>query len=172
MVGMWIDARGSEVLALPECRRLLALGVKQGRHAHLGIPTTGGAPLVLPVDFAVYGPDVTVRIGEGMFTNISEAPLVSLQVDGVDGGRLWSVLVRGLAVEEDAAALGTHLPVPRVAVPGHRIVRIRADVVTGRRFVPVTEKFVPEKAGTAAAPEPPSTTELPAAPSGPAINSC
>ena len=51
MVHMWIDERGSEVLMIPECRRMLALGAKQGRHGHLGIPQEG-APLVLPVDYA------------------------------------------------------------------------------------------------------------------------
>lgn len=136
---MWTDARGSEVLELGECRRLLALGAKQGLHGHLGIPKDG-APLVLPVNYVVSGPDVVVRIGEGMFKDVSGGDLISFQVDGVEGDRLWSVLVRGLAIAEEASSMGTDLPVPEVALPGHRIVRIRADVVTGRRFEPATEK--------------------------------
>jgi hypothetical protein len=120
---------------LPECRRLLALGAKQGCHGHLGIPQEG-APLVLPVDYAVHGPDVVVQIGEGMFSSFPERALVSFQVDGDDGDDVWSVLVRGLAIEEDASSSGFDQPMPRVAVPGHRLVRIRSDVVTGRRFRP------------------------------------
>ena len=55
---MWIDARGSEVLDAPECQRLLAIGAKEGLHGHLGI-ALDGAPLVLPVNYLVHGPDAT-----------------------------------------------------------------------------------------------------------------
>ena len=132
MVHMWIDERGSEVLPLAECRRLLALGTKEGRHGHLGIPKEG-APLVLPVDYTVHGRDLVLRIGEGLFERLS-GQLIAFQVDGVDRDQLWSVLVRGLATEQDISVLSTPLPVPRVTEPGHRVVRIRADVVTGRRL--------------------------------------
>lgn len=139
MSSMWIDERGSEVLVAAECHRLLALGSKEGRHGHVGLPKEG-APLVLPLDYAVQGPDVLVRVGEGIFRYLSGGPLVGFQVDGVQGERLWSVLVRGLAIEEDESTLRTTLrealPAPRVGEPGHRIVRIRSDIVTGRRFVP------------------------------------
>jgi len=67
-------------------------------------------------------------------------PLVGFQVDGVAGERLCSLLVRGPAIEEDESALRTTLrtalPAPRVGEPGHRVVRIRSDIVTGRRFAP------------------------------------
>jgi len=134
---MWTDARGSEVLELSECRRLLAVGAKQRLHGHLGIPKEG-APLVLPVNYVVHGPDVVIRIGEAMFKDVSAGALISFQVDGVEDGRLWSVLVRGLAIDEDASSLGPDLPIPEIAEPGHRFVRIRADVVTGRRFTPAS----------------------------------
>ena len=76
-----IDDPGSEVLTLPECRRLLAVGAKEQRHGHLGVPKDG-APLVLPVDYAVHGPDVVLRIGEGLFHEV-HTRLVAFQVDGV-----------------------------------------------------------------------------------------
>ena len=136
---MWIDERGSEVLGLPECRRLLAVGAKERRHGHLSVPA-GGAPSVLPVDYVVQGPDVIVRVGEGLFKRLRDQ-LVAFQVDGADRGarpdgsdRPWSVLVRGLATEEDESALGSNLPVASVSRPGRRLVRIRGDVVTGRRL--------------------------------------
>lgn len=133
---MWIDERGSEVLAVPECRRLLAIGAKESRHGHLGVPQDG-APLVLPVDYAVYGPDVVLRIGEGLFHQV-DARLVAFQVDGViqmgAQSKTWSVLVQGLALEDGEKVSTTHVPHPEVVEPGARIVRIRADVVTGRRF--------------------------------------
>ena len=84
---MWIDDRGSEVLTLPECHRLLAIGAKEHRHGHLGVPKDG-APLVLPVDYAVHGPDVVLRIGEGLFHQV-DARLVAFQVDGVTSTRRY-----------------------------------------------------------------------------------
>ncbi len=137
MESMWVDERGSEVLAVPECRRLLAIGAKEQRHGHLGVPQDG-APLVLPVNYAVHGPDVVLRIGEGLFHQV-DTRLVAFQVDGVSqmgdqSERIWSVLVQGLAIEDDENVPTSHVPHSEVVDPGQRVVRIRADVVTGRRF--------------------------------------
>jgi hypothetical protein len=137
---MWIDDRGSEVLAVPECRRLLAMAAKEHRHGHLGVPQVG-APLVLPVNYAVHGPDVILRIGEGLFQQV-DARLVAFQVDGVtkssvegdQSNQTWSVLVQGLAIEDRANVPTRHVPQPEVVDPGERVVRIRCDVVSGRRF--------------------------------------
>lgn len=124
----------------PECRRLLAVAAKERRHGHLGVPKDA-APLVLPLDFAVHGSDVVLRIGEGLFHQV-DARLVAFQVDGVTqtGGvegeesETWSVLVQGLAMEDGQNVPTTHVPHPEVIEPGERVVRIRADLVTGRRF--------------------------------------
>ncbi len=138
---MWIDERGSEVLPLPECRRLLALGAKQHRHGHLGI-STDGAPVVVPLDFGVHNDHVIVQVGDGLFGRIS-GQLVAFQVDNstvgpswsdVDPEGRWSVLVRGLATEIEVGSLTDGLPQPQIAEPGHRLVQVRADVVTGRRI--------------------------------------
>ena len=95
---MWIDERGSEVLSIGECRRLLALGAKHHLPGHLGVPTSS-APLVLPVDYSVVGEDVVVQIGKGLFGRIVDR-LVAFQVDDVSdtqeigqSGTRWSVLV-------------------------------------------------------------------------------
>lgn len=139
--GMWIDQRGSEVLPVAECRRLLAVGAKRHHHGHLGVPTDG-APLVLPFDYAVHGVDVLIQIGEGLFDQVN-GRLVAFQVDhspdgtqgsDTDTGSQWSVLVRGLAGELDQTVGRDHLPQPRVAQPGHRLVQVRGDIVTGRRL--------------------------------------
>jgi nitroimidazol reductase NimA-like FMN-containing flavoprotein (pyridoxamine 5'-phosphate oxidase superfamily) len=139
---MWIDERGSEVLLLPECRRLLALAAKQHRHGHLGIPTDT-APVVLPLDFGIHDDHVILRVGEGVFGQIN-GKLVAFQVDNsaaglswadVDPEGRWSVLVRGLATEIEVGSVSDHLPEPQVGEPGHRIVQVRADVVTGRRIL-------------------------------------
>jgi len=138
---MWIDERGSEILPLPECRRLLAIAAKHGHHGHLGIPTED-APVVLPLDFDVHGSDLLLRVGDGLFHRM-DGRLVAFQVDNSSAGSdwsqggtegRWSVLVRGLARGIDPADAGGGLPEPRVAEPGHQLVQVRGDVVTGRRL--------------------------------------
>lgn len=140
---MWIDERGSSVLDTTECRRLLALGAADHLHGHLAF-ADGGAPVVLPVDFAVDGPYIVIEVGEGLFGRIV-GRLVAFQVDGTslesgpDGERRlrwWSVLLRGLAVEVGPDDPLPTRPAPRVAEPGERLVRIRGDVVTGRLLAP------------------------------------
>jgi nitroimidazol reductase NimA-like FMN-containing flavoprotein (pyridoxamine 5'-phosphate oxidase superfamily) len=130
---MWIDERGSEVLPLPECRHLLALGAMRGLVAHLGVPQDG-APLVLPLNYRLDGWDPVIRIGEGLFSQVAEAKLVALEIEGADDGRPWSVLVRGEAIEMSGEWVDAHPVSTQVAEPGHHTVRIRADVVTGRRL--------------------------------------
>ncbi len=103
---------------------------------------TEGAPLVLPLDYAVNDSDVLIQVGESLFTRI-DGRMVAFQVDS--GGRRsgdpasegrWSVLVRGLASELEDSSHERFLPRPRVAEPGHRLVHLRGDVVTGRRLRP------------------------------------
>lgn len=138
---MWIDERGSEVLTLPECRALLALGYEQHRYGHLAIPT-GGAPIILPMDYGLAGPDVVIATGASVFEQ-AVGRLVAFQADGLSGplggeggqgDRLWSVLVRGLASLVPETQPGLRLPVPHVPHPGDFLLRIRADVLTGRRL--------------------------------------
>lgn len=119
---------------IDECRRLLALGVAQGGHGHLGFRDSG-APTVLPLDYGLDGSDVVVRVGNDLFRRVTEGQMVAFQVDGNEDGRLWSVLVRGYAADAPSGPIDVE-PQPRAAVPGTCLLRITADVVTGRRFVP------------------------------------
>jgi len=140
---VWIDDRGSEVLPVSECRRLLALGAKRHLHGHLGVTAEGG-PLVLPLDYRADGSDLVFQIGEHLFDRVNEQ-VIGFQVDSSsleesgDGtgteGR-WSVLVRGLASELTDPPANLEPPHPQVAEPGHRLVRLRGDIVTGRRLRP------------------------------------
>lgn len=137
---MWIDQRGSEVLTVPECHRLLAVGAEAGLTGRLGV--TGQAtqaPVVVPVLFTVHEHEVMVTIGPGSLAQMVTDHLVAFEVDHVDeaAGISWSVLVRGLAVAlgPDDTPGSLVIPKPRVPNPGHIVVAIRSDVVTGRRFV-------------------------------------
>jgi len=139
---MWIDQRGSEVLERPECGRLLA--AKAGGVGRLGM-VVDGQPVVVPLNYTVVDGDVVVRIGGGtILTAIRRGDtIVAFEIDdqSADGGALWwSVLVQGLALEVTdqprSAKFRLGAPVPAVPAPGESVVRIRPDVLSGRRFAP------------------------------------
>jgi hypothetical protein len=134
---MWIDHRGSEVLAMAECLRLVAteaanLGV--GRLAVSG----DQAPIVVPVNFSFADHQVLVCMGEGSLWHRAEGHLIAFEVDHInrERGEAWSVLIRGLATElSDPLDVGIRRsPHPLVPEPGSKVLAIRPDVVTGRRF--------------------------------------
>ena len=54
---MWLDRRGSEVLARNECRRLLALGA--GGVGRVGLVEPEGV-LVLPVNYGMLDEDIVI----------------------------------------------------------------------------------------------------------------
>jgi uncharacterized protein len=134
---MWIDQRGSEVLTVPECHRLLAIAAQEGKIGRLAV-SGEGAPVVVPVNFAVHDRQVVIRIGGGSLADSVGGRLVAFETDDLDraSGQAWSVLVRGLAstVEGSATMDPSHLPHPLVRTPGHTTVVVRPDVVSGRRF--------------------------------------
>ena len=136
---VWIDQRGSEVIPLPECHRLLATAAKKGAIGRLAV-SLDQAPLVRPLNFAYDDHSVVVLLGSGLALEAATDALVTFEVDDVDhdAGVAWSVLVRGLATTVPAGAapssFARSLPAPLVPEPGEMLVSIRTDVVTGRRF--------------------------------------
>jgi len=134
---MWTDQRGSELLPLSDCVRLLASAAKQGMTGRLGI-STDQAPIIQPVNFAFHEHRILVRLGPGHMAHIISDALVAFEVDHADRGShiAWSVLVRGLAtpIEESDGVSAAFTPRPMVPVPGDSVFAIRLDVVTGRRF--------------------------------------
>ncbi|MGA2521845.1 MAG: pyridoxamine 5'-phosphate oxidase family protein [Acidimicrobiales bacterium] len=135
---MWVDQRGSEIISLNECLRLLAMAAKRGAVGRLAV-SRQEAPLIQPVNFAYRDRRVLVRLGSGAMESAAIGGLVAFEVDDLDreAGRAWSVLVRGLAVAlDEPERLGdAHVaPVPLVPSPGDTMLAIRLDVVTGRRF--------------------------------------
>ena len=133
----WVDERGSEVLGRPECRRLLALASKHHLHGHVAV-SGPGAPELVPVDFAVSGIDVVLQVGEGLFSHLVDRPATfevdngEAEPDGSEGQ--WSVVARGYVSEVTRLAAGLLPPEVRVPSPGHRLVRLRCDSLTGRRL--------------------------------------
>ena len=137
MVPCGSTRHGSTVLEAPECLRLLAVASKEGSIGRIGVPTDQ-APVVVPVNFAVHGNEVLLRVGPGFLSRAADGRLVAFEVDRVDDATstAWSVLVHGLAslvgsptvAQLDASA---HPYVPR---PGNTLLAIRPDMTTGRRF--------------------------------------
>lgn len=132
---MWIDQRGSEILTVPECHRLLALAAKEDHIGRLAV-NDGQTPLVVPLNFTFHDGNVRVLIGPGRMSEIVPGALVAFEVDRVepDHGQAWSVLVRGLASVPAPGAVLPGWPEPWVPEPGHLALSIRPDRVTGRRF--------------------------------------
>jgi uncharacterized protein len=135
---MWTDERGSEILFLPECLRLLAKAAKAGSVGRLGV-STQRAPVIQPVNFAYHHRRIVLRLGPGLMADAARGALVAFEVDHLDekAGVAWSVLVRGLATPlEESERLGAAYvaPTPLVPTPGDLVLVVRLDVVTGRRF--------------------------------------
>jgi hypothetical protein len=134
---MWLDRKGSTVIEVAECKRLLAVAAKLGLIGRVGI-ATDQAPLIIPVNFIVRDGQIVARIGKGFLSSAVANHLVAFEVDHVDSkvGGAWSVLVRGLAtvseglteVELESGAI------PLVPAPGDQLLTIRPDLLTGRRF--------------------------------------
>jgi nitroimidazol reductase NimA-like FMN-containing flavoprotein (pyridoxamine 5'-phosphate oxidase superfamily) len=137
---MWIDRRGSEVLERSECARLLA--VKAGGVGRLGL-VVEGQPVVVPLNYEMVDGDVVIRIGSGSIqAAMAEGDtIVAFEVDDQpldEDSAWWSVLVQGLACSiTDRSHLSVYRaggPTPVVPTAGESLVRIRPDVLSGRRF--------------------------------------
>ena len=97
-------------------------------------------PVILPCASPWLGEDVVLRTGTG--TKLLAAVdhvVVAFEVDRLDGDDRWSVCVTGVAspvTRPDDLAEVVRLPMPaglRTLRP--HWVRIRSDVITGRRLV-------------------------------------
>jgi len=102
----------------------------------------GEGPEIFPVNHVVDHGSVVFRTAEGTKLQGAVGRAVAYEVDGLDdSGRVWSVVVKGHAHEvrqlhDVIDVLGLALfPWQSGAKPHY--VRIQAEQVTGRRFVPV-----------------------------------
>lgn len=106
-------------------------------------------PDIFPVNYAVDDtgetPSVVFRTAEG--TKLAAAVLgvgVAFEIDGYDqtAGEAWSVVIKGEATEIDQILEifdAEEIPLfPWHAAPKHRLVRITASEISGRRFTVVS----------------------------------
>ena len=135
---MWVDQRGSEILPLPECLRLLASAARDGLIGRLGV-STHQAPIIQPVNFAYHDRRIVLRLGSGLMAEAVAGTLVAFEVDHLDRKArvAWSVLVRGLATplgQSERLGAAYVAPTPLIPAPGDMVLVVRLDVVTGRQF--------------------------------------
>jgi uncharacterized protein len=127
---------GLEILTESECLRLLGTE-RIGRVAIC----QGAVPAVLPVAYAVVGGEVMFFTGSGVKLNAAlKSQSVAFEVDHIDIEKKsgWSVLVVGPATPAGEAAVARAEAVglfPWAAGSRHHLVRIRPELVSGRRLL-------------------------------------
>lgn len=126
----------AEILDSEECWRLLG-------HTSVGrlAVVVDGQPDVYPVSFKLDGEDLLFRTGEGKKLQAMETnALVALEADSVSAefGLAWSVVVKGKAVQDDAAGPALNETrrglFPWQGVGKDHLIRIVPQSVTGRKF--------------------------------------
>ena len=100
-------------------------------------------PVAIPVNYALAGDDVVLRVEKGTKRLALQQPCVAFEVDHIDetAQSAWSVIVRGAAHEVDPRhvpellrSMGGHAPAPW-ALGIHNVwIRIVASGMTGRRL--------------------------------------
>lgn len=135
---MQLDRNGLEVLSRGECLRLLA----QCRVGRVVI-TDRALPAAFPVNFALLDEDVVFLTTQGSKLEAAEGEeVMAFEADEIDAvlHTGWSVLVQGLASvisdPEDLAQARALRLEPWAPATHFQFVRIRAELVSGRRLLP------------------------------------
>jgi nitroimidazol reductase NimA-like FMN-containing flavoprotein (pyridoxamine 5'-phosphate oxidase superfamily) len=131
-----VDRNGLEILDRGDCLRLLAC-TTLGRIA----VTSGGLPVILPVNFLLDDDRILIRTSPGTKLDAATAnAVVAFEVDAMDSFSHtgWSVSVTGMSRQltdpSDLDRVRT-LPLARWApTPGEHVVAISTDVINGRRI--------------------------------------
>ena len=126
-----------ETLSGTDCRGYLNTN-SVGR---LGVVGQGGVD-IFPVNYLTHRSTVLFRSAPGLkLIDITNNSAVAFEIDGVDNGQRWSVVVRGSAVRlgSDSEIQDTKINQLPTLTPTDKwnYVRITPRTVTGRRFVAV-----------------------------------
>lgn len=127
---------GIEILNVSDCWAL----IRSGEVARLAI-CVNDQPDIFPINYVVDHGSVVFRSAPGTKLSASNGNAVALEVDGLDGlngGQVWSVVVKGTAevlTEIHGVFEATGLPLfPWQATSKPVFVRIEPTEITGRRF--------------------------------------
>lgn len=124
-----------EELTPAECLALLA----DDDFGRLAVRVADGVD-IFPVNYVLHDDEVYFRSGPGTkLIRLTAAPDVAFEVDGRDGDRAWSVVVKGTAerLDDDERIVASGLITATASHPTEKLnyVRIHAREVTGRRFL-------------------------------------
>ena len=131
----YVDRRsGLEVLERRECLELLA-SHPVGRVAVV----LGSAPMIFPVNYVLDGDCILFRSDDGSkLAGARNASHMSFEIDGIDDGGGWSVVVNGVGREVVDATELVRMETLDLQpwTPGAKAhwIRIRPETVTGRRI--------------------------------------
>ncbi len=105
---------------------------------------TDHGPRIWPINYRVRGESLIFRSAPGSkVEDIGQDARVAFEIDGLEAGRHWSVVVLGTAqvIDEDDPGPRTERDELRPIAPGRKPVlfRIAPDSVTGLRFVSALE---------------------------------
>ncbi len=125
-----------EILTESECIHLLATH-------HLGrlAVVVEDRPLIFPVNYALGDRVVAIRTADGTKLAAARNAHVAFEIDDVEVGRGWSVLVQGVAYDITEAVdrqseLARRLRVEPLAPGSHeRWLGVHPVAITGRRFL-------------------------------------
>lgn len=128
-----MDANNS--LDAAECWRLLEAQT-MGRLA----TATGDGPRIWPVNYRVRERSLIFRSAPGSkVSELARDPRVAFEVDGLESGLHWSVVVLGTAhvIDEDDPGPRTERDELQTVAPGPKTIlfRIEPESVTGVRFI-------------------------------------
>lgn len=129
------ESVGVEKISTGACWQLVGAN-SLGR---LAIQNVDGHPDVFPLNYLAHDGSLYMRSAPGTkLRSLVAHPEVALEVDGIDEGFHWSVVMRGTAtrLNTDAAieASGILDLVSSSPTAKHNYVRLVPDTVTGRRF--------------------------------------
>jgi hypothetical protein len=129
----------NNTLPTAECWRLLEFQTL-GRLA----TATDHGPRIWPISYRVRGESLIFRSAPGSKVwDIGRDARVAFEIDGIESGRYWSVVVLGTAevIDEDDPGPRTERDELRPVAPGQKPVmfRITPESVTGIRFVSALE---------------------------------
>ncbi|MFC5502135.1 pyridoxamine 5'-phosphate oxidase family protein [Lysinimonas soli] len=135
-----MDRTDIEELDAAECWRLLATAT-MGRLA----TATDRGVRIWPVNYRVREQTLIFRSDPGSKVwDIAAHPQVSFEIDGLEEGRHWSVVVVGRAEVIDEDEPGPRSPHEELVLvnpgPKRLLLRITPEQVTGRRFVSAVER--------------------------------
>lgn len=132
--------RSVEHLSTAECWALMEAG-SIGRLAVTGLD---GVPDIFPVNYTVHDGSLYMKSAPGSkLADITVHPVAAFEIDGIDKGFHWSVVLRGdarrVAIDKEIRESGVQSLVSANPSAKYNYLRVSPSSISGRRFAERTE---------------------------------